>query len=118
MGDYDPYGIQIFLTYQYGSKSFEGRRVAWEPLHWIGMMHKDTETLPPAALLKLRQRDEAILRTLLSHPGILNRKFLLAECEKMSLTGLKCEVEAMECHGPEHLGRNYIATRILRRTWI
>lgn len=92
--------------------------MAWEPLRWIGMCHKDIETLPAAALMKLGQRDKGLLKGLLSHPGILKNEGLLVECQKMAVMGVKCEVEAMECHGPDHLGRNYIARRILRRTWI
>ncbi|XP_026193130.1 meiotic recombination protein SPO11-like [Cyclospora cayetanensis] len=118
VGDYDPHGVQIFLTYQHGSKSFEGRLLSLPSLHWIGMLYRDTELLPPTALLQLGQRDTALLQSLLSHPGVLANKRLREECESMKKGGRKCEVEALEWKGPDYIGRHFVASRILRREWI
>lgn len=118
LGDYDPHGLQIFLTYQYGSKTFEGKQLAWEPLRWLGMLAADTEALPAAALLQQGPRDRALLQSLLVHPGVTGNEKILTECQRMLLKGVKCEVEALESLGPDHLGRNYIATKILRRKWL
>ncbi|KAL8437762.1 hypothetical protein Efla_006654 [Eimeria flavescens] len=118
VGDYDPHGMQIFLTYQSGSKSFDGKQLAFAALKWIGLRREDTEALPAAARMRLGKRDWSLLQGLLEHPGVLSNEQLRTECKRMHAGGWKSEVEALETHGPDYLARNYIATRILRRSWI
>ncbi|KYK67467.1 putative topoisomerase VIA [Toxoplasma gondii TgCatPRC2] len=118
VGDFDPHGISIFLSYQHGSRAFEGPLVRCAVLHWIGLCFEDLEQLPVDVRLPLLSRDRALLKSLLVHPKIRDCERLQAQCSFMMEHDTKFEIEAITCLGFEYLARYYIPSKILKRTWI
>ncbi|PFH32726.1 putative topoisomerase VIA [Besnoitia besnoiti] len=118
VGDFDPHGISIFLSYQYGSSVFEGRSLSCVDLHWIGMCSEDLERLPAETRLSLSGRDRALLQNLFDHPTVKCCERLKQQCIFMLHHDTKFEIEAIASLGLDYLGRYYIPSRILKRTWI
>ncbi|CBZ50317.1 unnamed protein product [Neospora caninum Liverpool] len=118
VGDFDPHGISIFLSYQYGSKAFEGPLVRCAVLHWIGLCSEDLKQLPLDVRLCLLNRDRALLKSLLVHPKIRNCERLKEQCLFMMEHDTKFEIEAITSLGFDYLARYYIPSKILKRTWI
>lgn len=118
LGDFDPHGISIYLSYSYGSMAFEGSSTACAGLHWLGMCREDLQKLPDKVQLPLSTRDKSLLTTLLRHPAICQSPPLREQCLYMSNQNTKFEIEAICSLGLNYLARYYIPSKILKRAWI
>lgn len=96
LGDCDPHGLHIFLTYCEHVKS----------LHTIGIHVLDVVCVPANfsgedgamrqfASLALTEKDNKMLERLKTHEGVLKKKELLIEVDRMLKGGRKYEVEAL-----------------------
>ncbi|OLQ17179.1 Protein of unknown function C-terminus (DUF2399) family protein [Cryptosporidium hominis] len=46
LGDFDPHGINIYLTYVRGSSNFESQMAACPSIYYLGIHFEDTELIP------------------------------------------------------------------------
>lgn len=106
LGDYDPYGVLIFLTY----------RASCPSLKWLGMHEADVRDLPQKASLALTPRDRAVRASLLRHPQVHSNEAFAAQVHGMVR---KFELEALHAkHSPEEIARHVVPGKILRREWL
>ncbi|PHJ24964.1 topoisomerase via, partial [Cystoisospora suis] len=117
LGDFDPHGLSIYISYSYGSMAFEGPSTACPGLHWLGMCYEDLKMLPDGVHLPLSARDTSLLTSLLRHPAISQCPRLREQCLVMSNQNIKFEIEALSSLGLNYLARYYIPLKILKRTW-
>ncbi|XP_055377341.1 uncharacterized protein LOC129609453 [Condylostylus longicornis] len=81
--DADPYGIEIMLTYSYGSKelSFMSHCLACPEIQWIGVLPSEIELLGIPSI-QLTNEDKIRINDLLKRPYLILGKVLL-DCGKL-----------------------------------
>ena len=101
LGDLDPHGISIALTY---------KKTLGEHLHWIGVHHDDANWLDHRKVLgiKMKASDMALINSLLDNQSISD--VFTSELAKLESDGLKYEVECLHS-----MGESYLATEWLPR---
>jgi len=106
LGDYDPHGVHIFLTY----------KVSCPFLHWLGMHEIDTKGIPKQAALPLSLHDKSLRASLLRHPTILD---VAAYKEQVQTMDQKFELEALHAaQGSEAFAQHFVPEKIMRCGWI
>ncbi|XP_048486898.1 meiotic recombination protein SPO11 [Plutella xylostella] len=98
--DPDPHGMEIFLTYKYGSlaQSHLSSSLACPSLALLGARHSDVMTLAPAeARMRLTDLDRRKLNSLLKRPYLDNAAgaAIKKELKSMLSSGVKAELEAL-----------------------
>ncbi|CAI5448365.1 unnamed protein product [Caenorhabditis angaria] len=115
--DGDPHGIEIFLTYKFGSsKNHSESSDAFIPdIEWIGVFPSDSTRFPifPDQLLPLSKLDVTKIETLKSRAFQLSEIEICHELEFMRDFGKKIEIEAISGLGNGYLAREIIYPRIL-----
>ncbi|KAG8748127.1 endodeoxyribonuclease [Ceratobasidium sp. 414] len=107
--DGDPHGLEIFLTYQLGSKSMahENDQLVAPRLEWIGVTMEDIEELgiDSSKMIELSLKDRRKATSMLDNPDLPEE--LAFQLEQMLDTGLKAEIEvvsATRASDPHTLG--------------
>ncbi|CAA9987170.1 meiotic recombination protein SPO11-2, putative [Plasmodium knowlesi strain H] len=117
VGDYDPYGFRIYLSYKEGCKTNEDDIFACTNMRWIGMNSQDIELIPKEALLPLSMRDKNVLRNMLNGHNLKCSAKVRTEITQMEKLSKKFEIEAMESLGTDFFIREYLIRRVMRREW-
>eukprot|EP01080_Neovahlkampfia_damariscottae_P005192 gene5192-8798_t len=95
--DYDPYGIEIMMTYKYGSKSFDFQndKLRISNLKWIGLKEKDFEeyNIKNECFQCLSQDDFLKINQLKSNQHVDEE--ILKELNLMKKNGKKAEIESL-----------------------
>ena len=96
--DGDPYGIEIFLGYKYGSlkMAYWPEPLALPKLQWIGVFPSEFPKLQDS-LKDLSQRDKKRVEALLKRPYMTED--VENELRIMQASGKKAEIEDLECPG-------------------
>eukprot|EP00928_Gymnodinium_smaydae_P025910 TRINITY_DN20503_c0_g1_i1.p1 TRINITY_DN20503_c0_g1~~TRINITY_DN20503_c0_g1_i1.p1 ORF type:complete len:404 (-),score=58.88 TRINITY_DN20503_c0_g1_i1:70-1215(-) len=106
MGDYDPHGVNIYLTY----------RASCPTLRWLGLHAGDTRNLPPEASMQLTRRDLVLRDRLLKQLAALKDDACRAQLLAMER---KFELEALHAaHGADGVALRFVPEKILGRSWI
>ncbi|CAI4231950.1 unnamed protein product [Auanema sp. JU1783] len=123
--DADPHGIEIMLTYKYGSISdkMEGKGAFIPTIKWIGMKPTDCLRFQIAEnqYLPLSHRDYKKLVRLRRRSVILKEYDLVQEVDFLREIKKKLEIEAVSSMGPRFLVKKLIETRVIlderKRSW-
>ncbi|KAH8583819.1 topoisomerase VIA [Cryptosporidium sp. chipmunk genotype I] len=118
LGDFDPHGINIYLTYVRGSNSFESQMTACSSIYYLGIHYEDTKLLPSDTKIVLSEKDRSILKSLIEDPTIKECEMLCQQCKLMNEYGFKCELEAFQSISSDYLVNIYLPGKILKRAWI
>ncbi|KAK6589252.1 hypothetical protein RS030_213406 [Cryptosporidium xiaoi] len=70
LGDFDPHGINIYLTYVRGSNNYESQMAACPNIYYLGVHFEDTHILPVETKLALTNNDKSALKVLIEDPII------------------------------------------------
>eukprot|EP00397_Hematodinium_sp_SG-2012_P026946 GEMP01028280.1.p1 GENE.GEMP01028280.1~~GEMP01028280.1.p1 ORF type:complete len:320 (+),score=64.34 GEMP01028280.1:169-1128(+) len=106
LGDFDPHGVLIFLTYLQ----------ALPRLHWLGIRSEDVACLPERTALPFSTRDDSILASLQQNPIVTRHPQYLHEVQAMAQFNAKFEVEAM--YATNSIWVKTLVGKIERREWI
>ncbi|KAH8741346.1 hypothetical protein FG386_003193 [Cryptosporidium ryanae] len=68
LGDFDPHGINIYLTYVRGSNNYESQMAACPNIYYLGIHFEDTFVLPIETKLTLTNNDKSVLKVLVEDP--------------------------------------------------
>ncbi|CRG99137.1 topoisomerase, putative [Plasmodium relictum] len=118
VGDYDPYGIRIYLTYKEGNSANEDSIYSCKNIKWIGMCSEDIGLFPKESLLVLTKKEKNVIRNLLEDKNLnYNSKIRKEVCE-MKKMNYKFEIEAIEYLGMEFFIKKYLILKILRKQWL
>ncbi|OII76546.1 DNA topoisomerase [Cryptosporidium andersoni] len=118
LGDYDPPGINIYLTYVRGSDNYESLIVACPHIYFMGIHYEDTFDLPCTTQIPLTRNDKTVLSNLLSDPVVKACNKLHGQCKMMFKSGYKCELEAFQAISSDFLVNSYLPNKLLKRSWI
>eukprot|EP00917_Polyrhabdina_sp_WS-2016_P027721 GHVP01059158.1.p1 GENE.GHVP01059158.1~~GHVP01059158.1.p1 ORF type:complete len:189 (-),score=41.08 GHVP01059158.1:7-573(-) len=113
-GDWDPSGIQIYMTYSQGAKSYESEFCTCSSLQWLGLSSKDSlfPNLPNSVFIPLTARDKKLIGSLQKRLcESTSLEILRKELSEMSKQNKKCEMEALSCFGSSSL-ESYIKEKI------
>ncbi len=103
LGDLDPHGISIFMTYY---------RTVGPCIEWIGLRHEDLDLLDnqTALGLKLKATDSALVNSLLEKDSTPD--YVKIELAKIERRGLKYEVECLHSAGEVFLPLHYLPKKL------
>ncbi|SCP03906.1 topoisomerase, putative [Plasmodium ovale] len=118
VGDYDPYGIQIFLSYKEGCKTNEGAIYACKDIKWAGMCSDDVKLFPKESLLALTKKEKNIIQNMLNDNTERISYQMKMEIFEMDKRNSKFEIEAVEYMGMDFFIRKYLLRKILRKQWL
>ncbi|SBT32883.1 topoisomerase, putative [Plasmodium ovale wallikeri] len=118
VGDYDPYGIQIFLSYKEGCKTNEGAIYSCKDIKWAGMCSDDVELFPKESLLALTKKEKNIIQNMLNDNTERISHQMRMEILEMDKRNCKFEIEAVEYRGMDFFIRKYLLRKILRKQWL
>lgn len=115
--DGDPHGLDILLTYRFGSltMAYDAEALATPDIHWLGIHLSDCKTfdVPKNCLLPLNSRDRQKAK------AILKRSYLeycapswRKQMENMLHQGVKLEVEAISASSSTFLTEYYLPLKI------
>ncbi|XP_057765479.1 meiotic recombination protein SPO11-1 isoform X2 [Salvia miltiorrhiza] len=117
--DCDPYGIDILVTYRFGSMqmAYDAKYLRIPEIRWLGAFPSDSENyqLPQQCLLNLtaedKQKAEAIL-----HRCYMEREVprWRSELQLLLDRGVKFEIEALSARSLTFLSQKYIPYKIQR----
>lgn len=93
IGDYDPYGIAIYLVHTFGADHFESREAGCIQIKWLGLHGKDVQALPPQVFESLTHKDVTLLQNFLNDARLQKLPQVLVEIQTMLDGGRKCEIE-------------------------
>ncbi|AFZ80374.1 hypothetical protein BEWA_032270 [Theileria equi strain WA] len=126
LGDYDPHGFLIFLSYAKGSVStrinslipdVHINRRKGNRYKWIGIRASDVEEYGIKKVVDLTKREMRILENLISDPEVAENTLLRHEIEQQR-TVQKIEIEALEESTSTGVLFEYVIRKILSREWI
>ncbi|CRG97289.1 topoisomerase, putative [Plasmodium gallinaceum] len=117
VGDYDPYGIRIYLTYKEGNSTYENNICSCKNIKWIGMCSEDIKLFPKQSLLVLTKKEKKVIKNLLEDKN-LNYSQIKKEVCEMEKMNYKFEIEAIEYLGMEFFIKKYLILKILRKQWL
>jgi len=106
LGDFDPYGVLIFLTYLQSLPR----------LGWIGIHSENVATLPERVALPFSTRDDSILTSLLRNPLVTRHPQYMAEILSMMQLNAKFEVEAL--YSTQLNWVETLAANLQKKKWI
>lgn len=129
VGDWDAFGIDILLTYQFGSEScaLEARDLVVPHIQWLGPFLEDFSEKGRLALSKrdkdkledIRSREFFILKRWEKHIHEESRELIIRGVErvkeqvgKMAESGAKYEVEALALIEPSHLTKHFLPSAL------
>eukprot|EP01071_Lankesteria_metandrocarpae_P002452 Lankesteria_metandrocarpae@DN2341_c0_g1_i1.p1 len=118
LGDWDPHGISIYLTYLFGGSSLSTSASphATPVLEWIGLNWKDIELLPENVRLSQTDTDRRCLQGLLKLARQNSVKSVwMTECELLEEKGFKCEIEALTSLSSFNLTEVYLPNVLLNK---
>ncbi|SCN45074.1 topoisomerase, putative [Plasmodium malariae] len=118
VGDYDPYGIRIFLSYKEGCKTNEEGVYSCKNIKWVGMCSEDMTLFPKESLLALTKKEKNVIRNLLKDNNLKNSSTIINQVHEMNKTNCKFEMEAVEYLGMDFFIRKYLIRKILRKEWL
>jgi DNA topoisomerase VI subunit A len=103
LGDLDPHGISIYLTYTHAVGQW---------IEWIGLKSEDVAMLDNQAVLglKLKPTDTAMINSLLGKESTPDS--LKSELAKIEMRGLKFEVECLHASGEYFLAEEWIPGKV------
>ncbi|CAB3409911.1 unnamed protein product [Caenorhabditis bovis] len=114
--DADAYGIEIYLTYKYGSilESSECRDAFIPQIQWVGVFPSDCNKFPinQNQFSNLSHSDSKKLFKLLNRSIQLNEQVVRQEIDYMLQLKTKFEIEAVSSIGEEYLSRALLYNRI------
>ncbi|CAD6197148.1 unnamed protein product [Caenorhabditis auriculariae] len=97
--DADPHGIQIYITYKYGSyhEKCEGREAFISSMKWIGLFPSDATFCPISdnQYIPLQNSDFVKIRKLTRRVKNLDEPQVIQELEKLRQMRFKLEMEAI-----------------------
>jgi len=97
--DCDPYGIEIMLTYRYGSRAMAlcGEALAVPSLLWLGILPSDVDRITRSGIkvdsIPFSGADRKKLKDIYRRPYIQSMTSLTEEMELMWTSGAKVEIE-------------------------
>ncbi|KAF7639335.1 TP6A_N domain-containing protein [Meloidogyne graminicola] len=110
--DADPYGVEIFLTYKYGSDRtwIESGGVTLPNLKWIGLLPSDANNLPIPGnqLLSLTNSDKRRINKLSNKVLSIGENNVFDELSIMLSNNYKLEIEALYTLGNKFLSTVYL----------
>lgn len=98
MADWNPAGCLILKAFKFGTKrlALEAAGYTVPGLQWLGpRLHHLADSVDPAQMQPLTNRDRALIRTLRTEPLLQALPEWLAELDAMDSKGVKCEIEAL-----------------------
>lgn len=105
--DYNPHGLQIMLTYKFGSvrMGMEGHAYAVD-LKWLGLHHGDVMEegrvkVDPSALQQWTVADERVFKAVKARVGLMVEPQYSRELALMEGCRVKAEIEAVNTRNPE-----------------
>ena len=102
LGDLDPHGVSIFLTYH---RSLESN------LEWIGIHYDDIELEMQQLLgIKMKSSDYSLLSNLIVSPE--TPEYVKVQLCKIEKRGLKYEVECMHAIGQDYLATKWLPKKV------
>ncbi|KAL8469718.1 hypothetical protein ACS0TY_032529 [Phlomoides rotata] len=121
--DCDPYGIDILVTYRFGSMqmAYDAKSLRLPEIRWIGAFPSDSEKyqLPQQCLLPLTTEDMQKAR------GILQRCYMerevphwRSELQLLLDRGVKFEIEALSAYSLTFLSEHYLPSKIQMGAYI
>lgn len=118
IGDYDPYGILIYLAYKEGNVKDVGINYDCKNIKWVGMCSEDVQLFPPESILRLTQKDKNVIKKLLNDKKNIENSQIKKEICQMEKNNCKFEIEAVVCLGMEFFIKKYLVLKILRKQWL
>ncbi|CAJ0962645.1 unnamed protein product, partial [Mesorhabditis belari] len=116
--DADPHGIEIYLTYKYGSVQdrAETNNIFVREIQWIGLKpsHMQSVPFPSSQLLTLTHRDYMKMRRVRTRAKFLNEEDVVDEIDFITKQETKFELEALTgggCDG-DYIIRCYLSSLI------
>lgn len=121
--DYNPHGLRILLTYQYGSVRMGTESYAYAvDIHWLGVHYKDlfeddgSPKVSPSSLQTWTASDQRVsngLKSRLQHcTGVPD---YMRELELMERKETKAEIEALNGHGAAGGGMDTLENKIIHK---
>lgn len=109
--DADPHGLQIMLTYRFGSVALPmcTAQLAVPTIQWLGVWPSECDALG-LATRPLSNRDVRLLKQISRRPYV--DEPVRRELQWMLTHGRKAEIEALEGVAKGHLLRTYMAERL------
>lgn len=120
--DYNPHGLQILLTYKFGSTrmGLEAHAhtvdIKWLGLHYSDLMDKDQRPkVEPSALQPWGRADQSVFEGVRSRVGAVLGPLYSREIGLMQQTQVKAEIEAINTSGRREMDtlENFIIHKIL-----
>ncbi|KAK6750008.1 hypothetical protein RB195_002169 [Necator americanus] len=116
--DSDPHGIEIMLTFKYGSISErrEGQGCCIKQMQWLGFKPSDIRSLPIVSqhFLKLRNRDFVKISKIRRRALGLDEFVVAKELDILRSLRSKLELEALSMIAPQFIIRVYLLPRLVR----
>ncbi|XP_047976823.1 meiotic recombination protein SPO11-1 [Salvia hispanica] len=117
--DCDPYGIDILVTYRFGSMqmAYDAKYLRLPEIRWLGAFPSDTENyqLPQQCLLNLTAEDkkkaEAVLCRCYMEREVPHWR---SELQLLLDRGVKFEIEALSAQSLTFLSEKYLPSKIAR----
>ena len=119
LSDYDPYGIEIFLTYKYGSHAmWNDETLKTSSLRWMGLHGRDIANcnIPNYCQLKMVKEDFLRAKGMMLLPHISAE--IAEEIRIMMQHGMKYELESLAHLDPMYLGSVYIPNKIAQEEYV
>uniref|UniRef100_A0A7I4YLE4 DNA topoisomerase (ATP-hydrolyzing) n=1 Tax=Haemonchus contortus TaxID=6289 RepID=A0A7I4YLE4_HAECO len=114
--DSDPHGIEIMLTFKYGSitERREGRGCNVKQIQWLGLKPSDVSSLsiPREQFIRLTNRDFMKIVKIRRRANGLGEDEVVAELDLLRLQRTKLELEAVSSIAPQYIIRGYLMSRL------
>ncbi|PIO67329.1 hypothetical protein TELCIR_10923 [Teladorsagia circumcincta] len=114
--DSDPHGIEILLTFKYGSvsDSREGRGCNVKEIQWLGFKPSDVSQLPimQHQFLKLGNHDFMKISKIRRRAQGLGENDVVSELDLLHSLRSKLELEAVSSIAPQYIIRVYLMSRL------
>uniref|UniRef100_A0A0N5AQJ5 DNA topoisomerase (ATP-hydrolyzing) n=1 Tax=Syphacia muris TaxID=451379 RepID=A0A0N5AQJ5_9BILA len=115
--DSDPHGIEIFITYKYGTKKpkFETGNCNILNFEWIGLSRLEASRypIPEDQFLRMNKREIKKISGLRERVSMLKDWVLLRELDCLLNSGSKLELEAVSGIAPGFLCRKVLADKLV-----
>lgn len=116
LADSDPYGVNIMMTYAYGSvqSALETPLMAINSFKWLGVFASDIKNyqLPKQDLIPMNKSDLQRGTYMLEEENVKNNKELKEELELMLHSKVKAEIQVLSSRGLDFLTRKYIPEKL------
>ncbi|VDO40499.1 unnamed protein product [Haemonchus placei] len=114
--DSDPHGIEIMLTFKYGSitERREGRGCNVKQIQWLGLKPSDVPSLPITReqFIHLTNRDFMKIVKIRRRANGLGEDEVVAELDLLRSQRNKLELEAVSSIEPQYIIRGYLMSRL------